>query len=65
MRTTTFCGRAAHFRSAAGFNIKNLYCTHSGRSLRQVHPSSAIKWCEAVHLTWITERHGNPNKIWF
>jgi hypothetical protein len=54
---TTFAVEPRSFAWQPGFNIKN-YTAQPAPPVawRQVRSSNAIKWCEAVHLTWITKQ---------
>jgi hypothetical protein len=60
---TTFATKSRSFAWQAGFNIK----TYIAQPLppvawQQVRSSHAVKWCEAVHLTWITKQPVNANE---
>jgi hypothetical protein len=61
---TTFAVEPRPFAWQPVFNIK----TYTAQPVppvawRQVRSSNAIKWCEAVHLTWIIEQPADQSEV--
>jgi hypothetical protein len=60
---TTFAAEPRSFAWQPGFNTK----TYTAQPVppvawQQVRSSNAVKWCEAVHLTWITKQPVEANE---
>ena len=57
---TTFAAEPRTFAWQLGFNIKT-YAAQPFPPIawKQVPSSNAVKWCEAVHLTWSMKDEGD------